>query len=244
MGAAVGRRFAKSGKVADLPGCSGRIPKDSPQVETVLHDAKHALADAEELVDKHKLDKLDKVDALLKTVEESLAKAAPMHPELPDRWEAAQPLYTRMVGTLRQRRRLAPSLEKLRTAYQASVTAGKSLQSDPAPALSAAKTCVAAFAEPRSAGVTFTVEAELDPGHPRALKESLEVCELQAKTAEPLVREREKAAAKAQRDALKKSKAKSKSAKRHQAGSPPYRGGATICRIPEPAGFAYRPGSH
>src|SRR4051812_19989092 len=86
--------FAKSGRAADLPGCSGRVPKDAPQVELTLHDAKRRLVDAEELLDKNKL---DKIDALLTQAEADLARTPPVHPELPDRWDQAEPLYRREI---------------------------------------------------------------------------------------------------------------------------------------------------
>src|SRR5688572_10075555 len=131
-GCGTGAAFAKSGKVADLPGCSGKVPKDAPAVELLLRDAKRALADAEELLDKNKVDKMDKVDALLKSVEESLSKAPPLSPELPDRWEQAQPLYTRLIGSFKQRRNLAPSLDKLRFSLAEAAKAAKNMETDPA----------------------------------------------------------------------------------------------------------------
>jgi hypothetical protein len=216
-GCGTGAAFAKSGKVADLPGCSGKVPKDAPAVELLLRDAKRSLADAEELLDKNKVDKMDKVDALLKSVEEALSKPPPLSPELPDRWEQAQPLYTRTIASFKQRRNLAPSIEKLRFSLAEAAKAGKNMETDPAIALAAAKTCVAAFDPPRAAGVPFSLEVELEPGKPRALKDSMSDCERQIKAAEPLVKAKEKAAAlaaaQAKREAAAKAKAEARAAK-------------------------------
>src|SRR4051812_19492414 len=89
--------FAKSGKVADLPGCTGKLPKDAPQVEVVLRDAKQLLLEAEERLAKGKL---DKIDALLASAKEKLSHAPPVSPDLPDRWEQSLPLYERTIASL------------------------------------------------------------------------------------------------------------------------------------------------
>src|SRR5690242_15386774 len=77
MGCGRGAAFAKSGKAADLPGCTGRLPKNPPQMEVVLHDAKRDLVDAEEALGKEKLEKVDK---LIESAQGKLAHVPPMHP--------------------------------------------------------------------------------------------------------------------------------------------------------------------
>jgi hypothetical protein len=185
--------FAKSGMVADLPGCSGKVPKGAPQVETVLHDAKEKLLDAEELLGKNKV---DKIDGLLGEAEKILSATPPVHPELPDRWEQALPLYQKTIVTLRNRRVLLPHTEKLKGAYQAASAAKAkntaATEGGPAEALAAAKACVAAFEPVRAAKLDLATEVDLDKG-PRPLAETLAECEELKKSAEPLVKLQEKA---------------------------------------------------
>jgi hypothetical protein len=184
--------FAKSGKAADLPGCSGKVPKGAPQVETVLHDAKEKLIEAEELLGKNKL---DKIDGLLAGAEKSLSAPPPVHPELPDRWEQALPLYQRTIASLRNRRTLQPFAEKLRAAVGAAAAAkarnSAATEGGPAEALAAAKACVAAFEPVRAAKIDLATEVDLG-NQPRALTESLAECEELKKSAEPLVKLQEK----------------------------------------------------
>ncbi|HEX9104719.1 MAG TPA: hypothetical protein VF997_21055 [Polyangia bacterium] len=187
--------FAKSGRAADLPGCGGRLPKDAPQVEVVLHDAKRRLVDAEDLLGKNKL---DKIDPLLTQVEADLAKTPPVHPDLPDRWEQAEPLYRREIASLRNRRKLAPQLDRLRTTHAAALEADKTrnkkeLAGGPADALKAAQACVAAFSEVRSTGIDMSVMVELEKDRPRPLEESGADCERVRRSAETLARAQEQA---------------------------------------------------
>jgi hypothetical protein len=147
--------FAKSQRAADLPGCTGRLPKDAPQVEVLLHDAKRRLVDAEDYLGKNKL---DRIDPLLTEVEAALSKAPPVHPELPDRWEQAEPLYRREVAALRNRRKLAPLVDRVRTTHAAALEADKTrnrreIEDGPADALKAAQACLAVFGEVKAAGV-------------------------------------------------------------------------------------------
>jgi hypothetical protein len=197
--------FAKSGAAADLPGCSGKLPKDAPQVEVVLHDAKRKLLDAEELLTKNKLDKLD---ALLTQVESDLGKSPPVSMELPERWEQAEPLYKRAIETLRNRRRLAPFVDKLRTVFAAALDADssrnkKELEGGPADALKAAEACTAAFAEARAARVDPSTPVELEKDKPRRLDDLQGECERIRKTADGLAKA-QVAAAKAKRAQLRK----------------------------------------
>jgi hypothetical protein len=178
--------FAKTGHAADLPGCSGKLPKDAPQVEVVLHDAKNKLLDAEELLGKNKLEKLD---ALLTQVEGDLGKSPPVNPEIPDRWEQAQPIYKREVESLRNRRRLAPMVEKLRTSWTAAMEADKSrnkkeLEGGPADAMKAADACTAAFAEVRTAKIEPSTEIELEKDKLRRVDEAQGDCERVHKSAD------------------------------------------------------------
>lgn len=192
-----GAAFAKSGRAADLPGCSGRLPKDAPQVELVLHDAKRKLVEAEELLGKNKLDKMD---PLLADVEAALAKAPPqMNPDIPDRWDQAQPLYRREIASLRNRRKLAPQIDKLRSTHAAALEADKTrnhkeVEGGPADALKAAQACVAAFAEVRAAGIDMTTMVELEKDRPRPLEESAADCERVRHSADTLARAQEQAA--------------------------------------------------
>jgi hypothetical protein len=200
-----GAAFAKTGKVADLPGCTGRLPKNPPQVEVVLHDTKRNLVDAEEYLGKNKL---DKIDPLLDAATASLAHAPPLHPELPDRWEQSKPLYERAIASLRNRRRLVPRLEKLRATHHAAVEAGKVMtqkerEGGPTDALAASKACLAEFAAARSAGVDFAADVDLEKDRLRPLDDGFAECEQVRKTAEPLVRAIE-SVAKARRAAFRK----------------------------------------
>ncbi len=46
--------WRKTERVADLPGCDGELPNGVPAGEVSMHDAKRALRQAEELLDKRK----------------------------------------------------------------------------------------------------------------------------------------------------------------------------------------------
>ncbi len=199
-----GKDFSVTGKAADLPGCSGKIPKDAPPVELVLHDAKRALIDAEEALTKNKLDKLD---PLLNTAESGLAKAPGMNPALPDRWDGAVPLYQREIFSLKNRRRLAPHLDKLRAAYLAATESLKTLDTDDGPARvqKATQACLDTFATVRADKVDLALEIDLaaTKGPIKSLESDRAECETGHKSAETLVRTRE-AGAKAKRAALRK----------------------------------------
>jgi len=199
-----GKDFSVTGKAADLPGCSGKLPKDAPPVELVLHDAKRALLDAEEALAKSKPDKLD---ALLNTAENGLTKPPGMNPALPDRWDGALPLYQREIFSLKNRRRLAPHLDKLRTAYVAAVESLKTLDSDDGPARvqKATQACLDAFAAVRADNVDLALELDLTAakGPLKSLESDRAECDNGKKSAETQVRTRE-AAAKAKRAQLRK----------------------------------------
>src|SRR5688572_5201806 len=87
MGCGAVGAYAKTGKAVDLPGCTGKLPKDAPQAEVALHDLKEIIVDAEEALEKGKI---DKIEPLLGQADLALRKAPPTHPELPDRWEQAE----------------------------------------------------------------------------------------------------------------------------------------------------------
>jgi hypothetical protein len=205
LGCGSGAAFSKSGKVADLPGCTGRIPKNAPEVEVVLREAKRRLEDAEELLAK---DKLDKLDALLAAVQADLQRAPPIDPELPDRWEQSLPLYQRAIASLKNRRKLAPHLEKLRSAHRAAVETAAAkgraeIEGGPAESLKAAQACLAVFSETRASGVDLDVEVELEKGQARTLQAALAECDQLRRSAEALARAQEKAA-KAKRAQLRR----------------------------------------
>jgi len=189
--------FAKSGRASDLPGCTGRLPKDAPQVEVALHDAKEKLVDAEELLDKGKL---DKVEALLTEVEAALGKAPPEHRDMPDRWEQAERLYRQHVVTLRNRRKLAPLVERLRASYAAAQEADRSRnrkdqEGGPAEAAKLAQACLAAFGEARTTGVPMDTSIELAKNTaPQRLDAATGECERVRRSTETLAKEQEKAA--------------------------------------------------
>jgi|GEM_PF-3337142 len=197
-----GKDFSVTGKAVDLPGCSGKIPKDAPPVEVILHDAKRALLDAEEALLKNKP---DKIDAFLTTAASSLGKTPGMNPALPDRWDGALPLYQREIFAIKNRRRLQPQLDKLRTAYTAAVDAAKTLDSDDGPARvqKATQACLDAFAAVKAAEVDLALETDLIKGKLTSLESNRADCDTAHKSAETLAKNRE-AAAKAKRAALRK----------------------------------------
>jgi hypothetical protein len=191
-----GAAFAKSARATDLPGCSGKLPKDAPQVEVLLHDAKRKLVEAEELLAKNKL---DKIDALLVEVEAALEKTPPVNPDVPDRWEQSEPLYRREIAALRNRRKLAPHVDKLRTTQAAALEADKTrnhkeIEGGPADALKAAQACVAAFADVHAAGIDMSTTVELQKGEPRPLQDAAADCERMRRSADTLARAQEQAA--------------------------------------------------
>jgi hypothetical protein len=131
--------------------------------------------------------------------------------EIPDRWEQAQPLYKRAIESLRNRRRLAPMVDKLRASWSAAIEADKSrnkkeLDGGPADALKAAEACVAAFAETRAAKIDPATPIELEKDKPIHLDAAQADCERVRKSADSLARAQ--AAAKAKQK--KKSKPKSR----------------------------------
>jgi hypothetical protein len=187
--------FAESQRAVDLPGCTGKLPKNPPQVEQLLHDVKRRLVDAEEYLHKGKL---DRVDPLLAEAESALATVPQVHPELPDRWEQAEPLYKREIAALRNRRKLAPLLEGVRTTHHAALEADKArnkreLRGGPAEALAAAQACVARFADVKAAGIDLATTVELDKDKPRALSELSGECERIRRSADELARAQDKA---------------------------------------------------
>jgi hypothetical protein len=187
--------YAHSGRAADLPGCTGRLPKDAPQVEAAMHDLKQKLVDAEELLAK---DKLDKVEPLLAEVETSLSRTLPAHPEMPDRWEQAQRIYAEAVAQLRARRKLAPHLDRLRTTWTAAMESDrvrnkKEIEGGPHETLQAAVACNTAFAEVRGLGVD-QIPIELEKkAPPRRLDQAAADCERVRRSAMAVIAEQEKA---------------------------------------------------
>jgi hypothetical protein len=187
--------FAESQRAADLPGCTGRLPKNPPQVEQLLHDVKRKLVDAEDYLRKGKL---ERIDPLLAEAESALATVPQVHPELPDRWEQAEPLYKKEIAALRNRRKLAPLLDGLRSSHKAALEADKTrnkreLRGGPAEALKAAQACGAQFAEVKAAGIELATTVELDKDHPRPLAELSAECERVRHTAAELVAAQDKA---------------------------------------------------
>jgi hypothetical protein len=183
--------FSKSQHAADLPGCTGRLPKNAPQVEVLLQNAKKKLIDAEEYVGKNKL---DKVDPLLAEVEAALAKSPPVHPELPDRWEQAEPMYRAEIATLRNRKKLASQMERVKTSYAAAQDAERPRKAgEPAPSpadvMRVARACVAVFAEVKSSGIDMKTPVELEKkATPRTLEELSGDCDRIRRTADERAR--------------------------------------------------------
>jgi hypothetical protein len=186
--------YARSGRASDLPGCTGRLPKDAPQVEVVMRELKTKLVDAEEALEKNKL---DKVDPLVADVEAGLSRTLPVHPEMPDRWEQAQHIYKEAIGALRQRRALAPLLDGLRTAHAKARDVDRDrnrveIEGGPAEAAKAATACNEAFAAARRAGVDGGLVVEIEPKRPRPLQESAADCAQILMRAGNLMRQQEK----------------------------------------------------
>jgi hypothetical protein len=240
--------FADSQRAADLPGCTGRLPKNPPQVEQLLHDVKRKLVDAEDYLRKNKL---DRIDPLLAEAESALATVPQVHPELPDRWEQAEPLYRREIAALRNRRKLAPLLEGLRTSHRAALEADKTrnrreLRGGPADALKAAQQCLTQFAAVKAAGIELATTVELEKDRPRPLGEQSGECERIRRSADELVRAQDKAdkARRAQlRKAVKGDRLKTFDA--HPTSLPEIEGGddnwravakAAVWKYPTPAG--------
>jgi hypothetical protein len=197
--------FDRTHQVADLPGCSGRLPKGAPQVEVDLREAKRALLDADSALNKNKL---EKVDAALGEAERALALKPPMHPELPDRWEEAVPLYQRTVAGLRARRKLAPRITRIAATHRDAVAAWKAMTAHerdggPAQALQLADACLKEMQEASTDGVDFAAEVELEKGRSRPLAEARTECTRAHDEAGQLVAA-EEAAAKARRMALRR----------------------------------------
>jgi hypothetical protein len=198
-----GKGFAQSGKAVDLPGCTGKLPKDAPAVEVMLREAKLALVEAEGLVQKGRL---DKVDGLLASVEEGLARTPPMHPTLPDRWERAKPLFDRAISALRSKRKLLPRLDKLKDLYAEAGELARAMKEDeagPKRAIKAARACVAEIDEARGDGVDLSVDVDLDKGAQRSLESARAECAGLLAKAETYLKERD-AARKVKRERWRK----------------------------------------
>lgn len=160
--------FSRTGRAADLPGCTGKLPKDAPRAELALHDIKQRLIEAEQQLSKSAL---EKVDLALAEVETALAKAQPPHPDLPDRWEQAQTIYGQLVHTLRNKRRLVKYEDDVRARYAAAILADKEknradLDGGPAEARKIAAACVAVLAEVKAAGVDLSTPFATEPKAP------------------------------------------------------------------------------
>jgi hypothetical protein len=197
-----GATFLDSGRVADLPGCSGKLPKDAPAVEVALHDAKRALLDVDKDVERGRVEKLD---AALAEVQTALARTQPMNPDMPDRWDEARPFYERAIRSLRDRGRLIAHMPSLRAAYSAAVQAGHADAAHPVTSdekLRLAGACLREFAAVQSAGIDPATVAEVDKGRPRPLADARAECDDVRKGAEA-ARATEKAA-QAKRSAWRK----------------------------------------
>lgn len=239
LGCGRGAVFVRTNQVADLPGCSGRLPKSPPQVEVALHDAKRALLDADAALSKGKL---EKVDAALAEVEKALAQTPPLHPELPDRWEEALPLYRRTVASVRARRKLAPRMARLAQAHRDAVEAHQGMtaherEGGPAHALDLADQCLKEMEAAKADGVDFAADVELEKGRLRPLDEARADCEKAHAQAGPLVAA-EQASLKARRTALRKKLRgdRLKIFDQHDGAFPELAGGkiaaAAIARVP------------
>jgi hypothetical protein len=206
MGCGRGAAFAKSGKAEDLPGCTGRFPKDAPPLEVALHDAKRALVEAEELLGKNKP---EKAGEQIEAARAALAKAPMVHPEIPDRADQALPLYQRVLESLDKRRQLTSLVDELRKLHQTAVEAGRTknkfvVEGGPAEAKAAASACHGKFVSAAAAVKgDWSTTIEIEKGSARSLKELAGECEQIMRTADALAREQEKAA-KAKRAAWRK----------------------------------------
>ncbi|MSP61963.1 MAG: hypothetical protein EXR72_16855 [Myxococcales bacterium] len=188
-----GEVFVRTGRVADLPGCSGTLPPAAPPVEGILHDAKRALVDADRLLDRGAV---DSVDALLDGATLRLATVTAPHPEMPDRLTSARPLYEQALVRLRDRRRFVPRLGRLRDAHRAAVDAGRTMtarerEGGAADTVRLARVCLSELAEARAAGINFTTPVELTRDRQRPLDDAMADCEAARAAAEPLARAQE-----------------------------------------------------
>ena len=189
--------FAKSGRAADLPGCTGKLPKNAPRSELALHDIKLRLMEAEEQLAKNKLDKLD---SLLADADAALAKNEPANPELPDRWEQAQRLYGQLTATLRNRRKLLQYGDRIRASYAAAMAKDKTqtdkdVEGGPASAKKAAQACLAVLAEVKGAGVDLATPIELEKKEATHRLDALqEECEHVSMSADAKLLEQERVA--------------------------------------------------
>jgi hypothetical protein len=208
--------YAKTGRAADLPGCTGKLPKDAPQAEVALHDLKQIIVDAEEALDKGKI---DKIEPLLGQADLALRKAPPSHPELPDRWEQAEKPYREVIGKLRNGRKLYPHLEAIRTSYAAAVEADKTknlpvIDGGPAEAAKLATACadaLAVVAREKIDGAT-PVEIDKDKKLSRRADELVAECARIKKDAEQKALKQEKEKQALAKKLAKKSKGKKKKA--------------------------------
>jgi hypothetical protein len=209
--------YAKTGRAVDLPGCTGKLPKDAPQAEVALHDLKQLIVDAEEALDKGKI---DKIEPLLGQADLALRKAPPTHPELPDRWEQAERPYRELMGKLRNGRKLYPHLEAIRTAYAAAVEGDKAknnlaMDGGPAEAAKLATACndaLAVVARDKIDGATV-VELDKDKKTVRRVDELVAECGRIKKDAEQKALKQEKEKAALAKKLAKRSKGKKKKTK-------------------------------
>ena len=165
--------WARTGRLKDLPGCDGELPKGAPSGEVAMHDAKKALHDAERILDQGQTADVEaKLDLATSTM-----NRAPNDPRV--NW--ARPHFAKALAVLRARLAIVPRLPKLRTVYKAAIDAAdqaSKLRTDEARKDALAKTdaCVQAFREAESQGVDLSVPVELTAGKSRPLRDDQRDC--------------------------------------------------------------------
>lgn len=182
--------YARTARVADLPGCIGTLPANAPEVERALGEAKRALVEAAARLER---DSVDGVDALLDQAQRRMATTPPPNAELPDRFATAAPLYLRAGAALRARRRLAPRLAAIRGAWRASADAALAMTSrerdgGPRASVRLATACIDALGAARTDGVDLATEVEIEKGRTMRLDAALADCDAARAAAQPLAR--------------------------------------------------------
>ncbi|MCS6912490.1 MAG: hypothetical protein RMK29_19105 [Myxococcales bacterium] len=165
--------WVRTGRIKDLPGCEGELPKGAPPGEIAMRDAKRALHEAEKLLDQGQTAEVEtKLEAAT-----HIMNRAPNDPRV--NW--ARPHYAKALGILRARLAIVPRLPTLRQAYKAALEAASQaarLRTEEArrDALAKADACVQAFRDAEGQGVDLSIPVELTPGKPRPLREDLRDC--------------------------------------------------------------------
>lgn len=160
-------------RIADLPGCDGDLPKQAPQGEQSMHDAKKALREAEKILDSGQTTDVEiKLDLATTTMNK-----APNDPRV--NW--ARPHYQTALTILRKRLVITPKLPKLRTVYKKAIDAAEAYNKQKTPAsrknaVEAADACVAEFRDVEAAGADLSLPVELNPGKPRPLRDDMRDC--------------------------------------------------------------------